>query len=42
MYKAEYIPERQLYRVYEENDYQTTIAYEDNLEEAIKRWVEEE
>lgn len=41
MYKAEYIPEIQLYRVYKEDDYQNTVAYEDNLEEAIKRWTEE-
>lgn len=42
MYKAEYIPQRQAYRIYKEGDYQNTVAYEDNLEEAMKRWAEEE
>lgn len=41
MYKAEYIPEMQAYRVYKEDDYRNTVAYEDSLEKAVKRWAEE-
>lgn len=42
MYETEYIPYMQAYRIYKKDDYLRTVAYENTLEEAIKRWDEEE